>query len=305
MQVQQYEVTSHMDGLGLSALIATPEKEPVGIVQILHGMAEHKDRYLSLMECLCEHGYVCVIHDHRGHGDSVRSEEDYGYFYEGGKEALIEDAHQVTRWIKEKYPQLPLYLIGHSMGSLIARCYTKKYDAELSGLILIGSPSNQPLAGVAKQLCKTLMRVRGGRASGDFYDKVSKGVVGTEEGDLENGWLSYNEENVKTYNEDKKCGFVFTLNGYYHLYSLMEETYSKKGWQCKNKKLPVFFLSGEDDPYMGERSDLENAILAMRKAGYKNTKAKVYPHMKHEILQEEDYEQVHEDILTLLKRWEA
>jgi alpha-beta hydrolase superfamily lysophospholipase len=305
MKLETYELTSHMDGLGLSTLLAIPDGEAKGIVQLVHGMAEHKERYVPFMKFLCEHGYVCVIHDHRGHGDSVRSKDDYGYFYENGKEAIVQDVYQVTNWIKEKYPNLKLYLFGHSMGSLIVRCYTKKYDADIDGLIVCGSPSNNKAAGAAVALAKAMILVKGDHAAGNLLQKMGLGHYNDDfDADFSpNDWISENRENVIAYDADPKCGFIFTLNGFLNLFLLVQDTYSEKGWECHHPRLPVFFLSGEEDPCMGSREEFEDAIRFMRKVGYRDTKAKIYPGMRHEILNEEDREQVYEDVLTLLQRW--
>lgn len=304
MRTITYEMTSHMDGLGIQVLVYEPEGEKKGILQIVHGMAEYKERYEKAMAYFCGHGYVCVIHDHRGHGESIREEGDLGYFYEDGKEAIIEDTHQVSRWIKGQYPELPLYLLGHSMGSLIARCYVKKYDDELAGLIISGCPGNNPLTDLALGLVKAAIKVQGPRKRGNLFQKLAFGAYnnGIEDSDAEYAWVAKNPEVVAKYEKDEKCGFVFTLNGFYNLFLLMKETYSKKGWKCSNPKLPVFFLSGEEDPCMNGRKGFEDAIARMRLYGYANTKGKLYPDMRHEILNEKEQEQVFDDIIYLMER---
>ena len=118
------QIISSYDGLSLEILCVESEN-PKGIVQISHGMAENKERYIPFMKFLAKHGYTTVIHDHRGHGKSVRKQEDLGYFYNGKEKAIVEDLHQITLWIKEEYPNLPVYLLGHSMGTLVARNYIK------------------------------------------------------------------------------------------------------------------------------------------------------------------------------------
>ena len=122
MQYRYETLDSKADGLSLSLQVAEPTGCPRGVLQISHGMAEHKERYEPLMEFLAEQGIVVAIHDHRGHGKSVRAAEDLGYFYADGARALVEDLHQVTAWLRREYArELPLYLLGHSMGSLAAR----------------------------------------------------------------------------------------------------------------------------------------------------------------------------------------
>ena len=121
------KITSKQDGLKLEIAIMEC-KNPKGIVQFSHGMAEHKERYFDFMQYLNERGYICVIHDHRGHGGSVKSKNDYGYFYTENADYIVDDLFQVTEYIRDMYPGLEVTLFSHSMGTLVARCYLKKYD---------------------------------------------------------------------------------------------------------------------------------------------------------------------------------
>ena len=138
------KMKSPVDGLELDLLILVPEEAPKGILQIHHGMAEYKERYLPFMKYFAEAGYVAAIHDCRGHGKSVRTKKDLGYMYGAGMDALIEDTAEVTRMLKEEWQGVPLILLGHSMGSMVVRCFTKKYDDLLNMLVVCGSPSKNP-----------------------------------------------------------------------------------------------------------------------------------------------------------------
>ena len=122
------KIKSPVDGLKLDLLVLVPDGTPKGILQIHHGMAEYKERYLPFMEYFAQAGYVTAIHDCRGHGKSVRTKKDLGYMYGGGMDALIEDTAEITRMLKEEWQGVPLILLGHSMGSMVVRCFTKKYD---------------------------------------------------------------------------------------------------------------------------------------------------------------------------------
>ena len=156
------ELISKQDGLTLSVLWTEPEKKVRGVVQISHGMSEHKERYLPFMKFLAGHGYAAVIHDHRGHGGSVREKEDLGYFYNTKEKGIIEDLHQVTRWAKDRFAGLPFYMLGHSMGTLVARNYLKQYDEELDKLVLTGPPSKNPAVDAGLWLAKVQKKLRGG-----------------------------------------------------------------------------------------------------------------------------------------------
>ena len=163
MEKHKEWIRSWFDGLGLSLLYTKPEGDIKGVLQISHGMCENKERYLPFMEYLAEQGYAAVIHDHRGHGKSVKRKEDLGYFYGGRDKGIVEDLHQITCWIKERFPGKPVYMLGHSMGSLAARVYLKDYDRELKKLILTGPPSANPAVDLGLLLALLQKKLRGGR----------------------------------------------------------------------------------------------------------------------------------------------
>ena len=168
---EHLKIISEFDQLPLDVIVMSPS-HPRGIVQISHGMCEHKERYFDFMNFLCQNGYVCLIHDHRGHGKSIRCDDDLGYFYENGDQGVVEDLHQLTLWIRQQYPQLPLYLFGHSMGSLIVRCYCQKYDQDINGLFVCGSPSHNPLAGVGISLSHVYQKVKNDHYRPQMIQKI-------------------------------------------------------------------------------------------------------------------------------------
>ena len=295
-------LTSKQDGLKLHVLLMEPEEEPKGIVQIVHGMAEHKERYEPFMEMLCKQGYISIIHDHRGHGKSIRAKEDLGYFYDESGKAIVEDVHQITQWAKDRYGEMPYHLFGHSMGSLVVRCYLKKYDNELDSLIICGSPSENKAAKAATLLAKAACKIRP-HERGDFFQKLAFGLYGKilEEGESENGWISYNKENVKAYDENPLDGFVFSNNGFLNLFLLMDETYNNKGWQVKHPSLPILFIAGADDPCIGSKKQYAKAMTTLKKRGYNNVRGMLFLNRRHEILNEDGVEKVYKAVLSFLK----
>ena len=155
--LQEYSFISDADGLNISVLRCEPAGQPQGIVQLVHGMAEHKERYEDFMRFLAEHGYVSVLHDHRGHGKSVKEEADLGYMYNSGGAYLIDDIRQLNAQLHQEYPTMPVYMFGHSMGSLAVRAYLKRYDDTIDALIVCGSPSKNPAAGAGRLLARLLI----------------------------------------------------------------------------------------------------------------------------------------------------
>ena len=298
MKQSTYNIPASSDDLQLSILTVTPDEAPKAVVQLVHGMAEHKERYIPLMEYLASRGYACVINDLRGHGASVLDKDDLGFFYKGGWQAVVKDEKWVTDWIKTKFDNLPVLLFGHSMGSLIVRCYCKKYDDAIAGLIVCGSPSANGAVGLAKFLAQGTRAINGKRYRSPFLTGLAVGSYGKKfkkEGSP-NAWICSDEAVVRAYDEDPLCGFPFTVNGYYGLFCLLQETYSPKGWDMRHKDLPILFIAGEKDPCIGNLRKFAKAAAFMREVGYTDVTSKAYPKMRHEIHNETGKEKVWDDI---------
>ena len=153
---QTFKIFSTRDNLQLDALACIPDKIE-GVIQIAHGMCEVKERYKLFMGYMADKGYLCVIHDHRGHGESVKSDEDLGYFYDGGHKAMVEDIYTVMGAVKARIaPDTPYILLGHSMGALASRVFLKKYDYHIDKLIMVGNPSKPLLTEVGKYTAEIL-----------------------------------------------------------------------------------------------------------------------------------------------------
>ena len=298
MERKDFSLPSPADGLELRVIVMIPDNSARGIVQISHGMAEHKERYFEYMEFLTAAGFICVIHDHRGHGESVVEQSDLGYFYDTDGIAVVDDVHAVTLRVKELYPNLPLILFGHSMGSLIVRSYIKKYDRDIDMLIVCGSPSRNPMVPVALLLVNILTVLKGDRYRSGLVNDLAFGSFDgqTETPGQANRWLSTDEETVKAYNNDLYCGFTFTLNGFHNLFSLLKAVYHKKDWNVQNPGLPVLFIAGEKDPVIGSEKAWLDAQQFLRDRGYTDVSGILYDGMRHEILNEQKKELVYHDV---------
>ncbi len=301
MQLEEFKITSQQDNLELGVSLRIPER-PRGILQIVHGMSEHRERYHDFMDYCARQGYVVLIHDHRGHGASIRSEDDLGYFYQNGAENIVEDVHQVTKYLKERFPGLPLNLFGHSMGSLIVRCYMQQYDYEVNSLTVCGSPSKRIGAGMGKILAKFLKIFRGDHHRSKLIQNLAFGdfVRKHPSGKSPNAWIATDEAVVAAYDADPRDGFVFTLNGFEALFSLMQRTYRKNSWTMQNPDVPIFFIAGSDDPCILSKKDFQKAVNFMRERGYQKVSSKLYPGMRHEILNERGKQEVWQDVVKRL-----
>ena len=298
--IETFTLLSDVDRLPLSVCAATPEGPVRGLVQLVHGMAEHKERYLPFMEWLAAQGWASVINDHRGHGGSVRGTGDLGYFYEGGADALVKDLHQVTLWFRDRFPGLPLVLFGHSMGALAVRCFAHRYDGDIDGLIVCGSPGPNPATGFGLALNRLMTALRGERYVSRLFVGMTTGGYARRFPDPKtvNAWLSVDQGNVRAYDADPLCGFPFTLNGYRALLTLMKEAYAIV--PAGHPDLPVRFISGAEDPCAPDGKGFNAAVAHMRACGYRDVSGKLYPGMRHEILNDIGREGVYADVLAML-----
>ena len=309
MKAKKYTHISGTDKLELSVLRFEPDNadEIKGIVQLVHGMNEYKERYIPFMEYLTDHGFITVIHDHRGHGASVKTPDDLGYMYEGGYEAFIEDAHEITletkAYAKELIKEpLPYILLGHSMGSMVVRCYLRKYDADIDKLVVIGCPSKKPGMKPGLALINIVTKLKGEHTVSKFISDLVMGDYekNFKKEEVPHMWVNSDPEKVKKYNEDPLCNYMFTLNGYKNLVKLTMLTYTDGGYVMKNPNLPIRFFSGADDPCAVSEKAFNAAMELLRKQGYTDVDGKMYPGMRHEILNESGKEMVYDDILEFI-----
>lgn len=295
--MEQIKLNSKYDNLALDVIISSCAN-PKAIVQIVHGMCEHKERYLDFINYLNQNRYIVIIHDHRGHGKSVLNEGDLGYFYDDGAKAVVEDVYMLSRYIKNKYPGLPLHLFGHSMGSLIVRNYIRKYDQEIDSLIVCGSPSYNKFSGIGKKVCKFYMIVKGDKYHSSLVQKVSFGTF-NKGYKKDNEWICSDSKVVDDYNNNPLCTFTFTVNGFYNLFTLMQQAYQKCDYVV-NHNLPVLFISGRDDPCIISEKAFNQAVNLLKNNGYYHIKAILFDNMRHEILNEQENQKVYDAIVSFL-----
>ena len=307
----KYTHISGTDNLPVCVLRIEPENpsDVRGIVQLIHGKNEHKGRYKAFMRFLASNGYLTIINDHRGHGESVIEPDDRGYFYQGGTAALVEDLHEITLDVKKYAAEkcgrddLPLTLLGHSMGSLAARCYIRQYDADISKLCLTGSPSRSDKVRQGLQVIKLLKKLEGKRARSLLAKKLIMGVSYERkyrhEG-LKNAWTNSEREAVIEHNNDPLCRFNFTLNGYEEMLKMAMLAYTGD-YTPQNPDMPVRFFSGEDDPCALSRQKFVETMRLMKSIGYSDVRCLLYKGMRHDILHEKNKMRVYRDILRFLE----
>ncbi len=307
MQKREFTLQSKYDNLALSCAEYTAEggtqTNAKGVVQIVHGMCEYKERYEGFIDYLTQNGYIVFAHDHRGHGGSVTANENLGYFGDKKGEAIVDDAALVTDEIRRLYPGLSVTLFGHSMGSLVVRAYIQKYEEKIDKLIVCGSPSKNSLAGFGLMLNGVISAFRGKKYRSRLMANASTGGGDDKfPGEGKNAWLTRDKTVVEKYNADERCNFVFSCNGFSNLLHLVKNAYKKKKYPAKHSDLPIFFMAGADDPVIGSEKKWLEAQQFLRDVGYKNVTGKLYPKMRHEILNELGKEEVYADALAFIEK---
>ena len=299
--IEEAVLRSRYDELDISVMIVRPVGEVKAVLQLAHGMSGFKERFLPFMKFMAEQGVVCVANDHRGHGGSVKNEKDLGYMYDGGKEALIDDMRGVTEAISREYPGTPVFLLGHSMGSLAARVYAREDDSMLDGLILCGSPGYTSMAPLGYFISAFLDAVGLGRWRPKLAYRMTSDLYNHDfESEGPMAWICSDPHVRKDYIENPKCGFRFTVNANKVLMGLMIGAYNHSGHKAGKMDMPVIFLSGDDDPCTRGADGLDRAMAAMHEAGYGNIRKKTYPAMRHEVLNEIGKERVWQDVLDFM-----
>lgn len=297
--------SSEADGLEISIMAVLPnEKHYRGVFQLVHGMCENKERYLPFMEYLAEKGYVTVIHDQRGHGRSVHNKKDLGYMYGGGADALLKDIAAVNRKIHETFPELPVILFGHSMGSLAVRAFAAMHDDSMDMLIVCGTPGKNPLRLLGVIIAEMEKKIFGPRHKSHVLEAMSFGsyIIPFRKEKNKNSWICSDPKVYEEYTKSELCGFTFSDDAYLALFDLLKRAYDVRHWKCTNPELPILFVSGSEDPCMGGVRKFASAVKSMRKAGYTDVKGKLYPGMRHEILNEKEKGKVYSDVVTYIRK---
>lgn len=278
------------------------EKEPKAVFQIAHGVSEYIERYDEFACFLAENGYVVCGNDHLGHGKSVDSLDDLGFTAEeNGDNRMIDDMHILYSIMHKRYPTLPYYLFGHSMGSFCARVYATSFWNELSGLILCGTGELPSAAVVLEEPVRFLCKKLGARASvpAALLDKVQTLMV--RDAKTSKDWLSRNEENVQNYINDPLCGADFKMSLIRDLISLANSACTDEWASLIPPTLPILLISGAKDPVGLNGKGVINVCDNLEDAGHTPT-CYLYPGDRHEILFEDDREKIFGDILTWLEK---
>ena len=281
-----------------------PDAEPRGVVQIVHGIAEHINRYDDFMYFLAENGFYAVGDDHLGHGQSISKPEDKGFFAEeDGWNRVLDDLDTLRSLTVKECPGKPYIFFGHSMGSFLTRTYIIENPDKYDAAIISGTGQQpKPVVFAGYALADLMTKTKGPRADGTTLNNIAFGSYNDKIPDkkTEFDWLSRNEENVSRYIDDPLCGFVATVSLYRDMMSGIKFVTKQDNMNRMNKEHPVYFMSGAMDPVGDYGKGVEKAYKGFCKAGLHDVKMKLYPGGRHEMLNEINREEVFSDILNWL-----
>ncbi len=300
---------SFMSSNGKTMVYATlwePEGQPAGVIQICHGMSEHIGRYAWLAEQLCGRGFAVCGDDHLGHGRSAETQEGLGYFGErDGWNYLIEDEHGMRHELEKRFPGLPLFLLGHSMGSFITRGYVARHGEGLAGYICWGTSGPVRGMGFGLALVNLLCFLGQGKRPGKLIDKLAhRGYLDRIEEKSGTGleWLSRNPKIYEAFAEDPRTNFIFTNAGFRDLFRLLQNVNGPRWSDQVPKNLSILIMAGDQDP-VGQFGEGPRKVAGwLKKSGVEDVTLKLYEGARHELHNEWNRDEVVSDLTDWLER---
>ena len=280
-----------------------PDKEVRAVLQICHGMVEYIGRYDEFAQFLCDNGYYVVGNDHLGHGKSVQAKSEYGFFNEKyGNVCVLGDIHTLRQRTMKKYPDVPYFMLGHSMGSSLLRQYIQMYGNGLAGVVLMGTVADHNKAALVfgKRLCRMMAAIRGWHYRSKLVDNLAIGGYNKKFKPVHTraDWITSDHERLESYATDPMCSFMFTVNAYYNVFAGMIGMQRKESVYMISKGLPVLFVSGADDPVGDFGKGVRKIYEKYKRAGIQDVTLRLYTGDRHEILNETDRQQVYADLLA-------
>ena len=274
-------------------------KPPAFILLIAHGMAEYVGRYDAFARFMAQNGGAVYGNDHLGHGATAGNPDLAGHLEKGWRRDMVEDMRALGRLARREFPGLPVILLGHSMGSFVARVFCGRYPDEIDGAIIMGTGGSNPASGAGIALVNLLSIFKGGRHRSALIDRIAFGGYNrTFAGPKTKfDWLNTDEAGVQAYLDDPYCGYLMTLSGYRELFKLLNEATQKRWVRGIRADLPILIVSGADDPVGNFGVGVRQTFEDLHGAGMTHLTIILYDGMRHEILNEPDRQMVYDDIL--------
>lgn len=287
----------------LSGIIYMPDGEIRGLFHLVHGMTEYIGRYEPLLSAIASAGYLCFGFDNLGHGNTA-AEGDLGYIasHDGWK-YMVDDVKTFADSIKAEYPDLPYFLMGHSMGSFITRIAVSKYTNLADKYICCGTAGSNPAANIGLALCDIIKAFRGERSVSLFLENIVFGSYNKRfDGDSKYEWLTKDRDIIEKYSKDRFCTFHFTVSAMHDLIKLMKISNSKKCFNDTKNDLPILIIAGDMDPVGNYGKGVKKVYRNFKAAGKENVTLFLYENCRHEIHNDTCREKMTEDILKFIAK---
>ena len=300
----QFESNTYDEKQTLFADVFEPNNDAKGIVEIVHGMAEHRKRYEEFAAFLANNSYITVIYDQRGHGETCGSVENQGYMSDVDNfDAMVQDAYLVNQEIKKIYPDKLFILMGHSMGSFICQRYIELYADSIDKVILSGTNFTKSLLfKLGTVIAKSEVKKHGRKYISKKLINLSFGSYNKafKPNRTDYDWLSVNEENVDKYILDPYCGADFSAS--YFMDLIINFNTIAKNYNKIPTNIPVYLFSGAKDPVGNMGKGVKKLFTKYQKLGLKNIEMKLYENGRHEMLNETNKEEVYQDVLNWINK---
>ncbi|WP_142724688.1 alpha/beta fold hydrolase [Chryseobacterium sp. ON_d1] len=300
-QKSDYLVSNINSQSQLFYTLFSPETAKVTLL-IVHGMQEHSGRYAEIAEYFAAHGIAVLTYDHLGHGKSVKEKKDIGFFQlEKPDERLVADTEMMADHLAEQYPDVPRFILGHSMGSFITRCLLQKASKKFSGAIITGTGGPLPGIDILRGYLSlaTAIAPRHRTFLNSVFTSVNNKHFKKDKDFSDTSWLSVNPENRKKFEEDELCGIPFTHNAFYTLFTIYKKATSRNWTSSIPKSFPFLLVSGQNDPIGDFGKGVIHTANNLKADGFQHVDVKIYPEMRHEILNEE----IREEVLNGIYNW--
>ena len=277
-----------------------PDGTIKAVLQITHGMVEHIERYREFCVWMAERGIVVIGHDHLGHGKTVSNREEFGYF--GSKDGMthvVKDIRRVTVYSKKRYPDQKLILLGHSMGSFLARKYLSVYKDGPDGFILMGTGAPpEALVSAGSLLAGSMRKLKGEMYRSPLLYKLSLGNYNAKFKPVKTpyDWLTRDESLSKDFGEDESCQFIFTTAAYQDFFRLILNVAKEEMAGHARTDAPILIISGDNDPVGDNGKGVRKVYERLHKAGVDRLEMVLYEGARHEILHEINRQEVFEDL---------
>lgn len=291
MSQQSFKITVE-DGTMIEVKVDKAKIATFGVVHIFHGMAEHMDRYESLVQALTHQGYDVIRHNHRGHGIDI-DESERGHYND--MHTIAQDAYEIAQTLHSSDSNIPYIILGHSMGSIIARLFVEKYPDVAQGLILTGTGQYPKYKGIPAIISLKLITLICGKRNrlewmNQFvYKSFNKKI---DQPETKSDWLSSKRDEINKFVNDDYTGFLVSNQLIYQTVKHMISTANNKQLKKMNAQLPILLISGKEDPFGDYGKGIRKLGKKFKRAGINHIIVQLYANRRHEILFEDDKEMI-------------